>query len=275
MERLPYIDEHAITVDANRAETWSALLRVMCRDQHDPSTVPTGFVLDEARAPRRFALKGRHPFAVYRWVFELDETGDDSHTRLRALTWADFPGIHGKVYRTLVIGSGGHRVAVRWTLNRVKNTATTALAERARTDETEADYADVFEVPIHPGDFRTAEQAFRDALGDEPGALGSLVLWIHRHVLRFRLGPYSSPEHVIGWPIMHSDHDEIVLATGGPLMRAQLTLRRENGRRAILTTRLHYRHSTAARTVWAMVGPLHRTVAPRLMERSARRAAVP
>ncbi len=216
MERLPYIDEHAITIDADRAETWSALLRVMCRDPHDPSTVPTGFVLDEARAPERLALKGRHPFAVYRWVFELDASDEDSRTRLRALTWADFPGIHGKLYRALVVGTGGHRVAVRWTLKRV---AATALAERAHTGETEADYADVFEAPILPGDFRTAEQLFREALGDEPGALGSLVYWIHRHILRFRLGPYSSPEYVIGWPIMRSDFEEMVLATGGPLMQ--------------------------------------------------------
>jgi len=198
----------------------------------------------------------------------LDEPDDDSRTRLRALTWADFLGIHGKIYRALVIGTGAHRVAVRWTLKRI---AATALAERAHTGETEADYADVFEVPILPGDLRTAEQAFRDALGDKPGALGSLVFWIHRHVLRFRLGPYSSPEYVIGWPIMHSDHDEIVLATGGPLMRAQLTLRREDGRRATLTTRLHYGHKIAARTVWAIVGPLHRAMAPQLMERTARR----
>jgi hypothetical protein len=266
MERLPYIDEHATTVDANREETWSALLRVMCRDPHDPSTVPTGFVLDEARASERFALKGRHPFAVYRWVFELDET-DDSRTRLRALTWADFPGIHGKVYRGLVIGTGGHRVAVRWTLNRI---AATALAERAHTGEAEADYTDVFEFPILDGDLRNAEQAFRDALGDNPRALGSLVFWIHRNILRLRLGPYSSPQYVIGWPIVRSDHDEIVLATGGLLMRGQLTLRRLDGR-AVLITRLHYRHKIAARTVWAMVGPLHRALAPRLMERSARR----
>jgi hypothetical protein len=267
MERLPYIDEHATTVDANREETWSALLRVMCRDPHDPSTVPTGFVLDEARAPERFALKGRHPFAAYRWVFELDETDDDSRTRLRALTWADFPGIHGKVYRGLVIGTGGHRVAVRWTLNRI---AATALAERAHTGEAEADYTDVFEFPILDGDLRNAEQAFRDALGDNPRALGSLVFWIHRNILRLRLGPYSSPQYVIGWPIVRSDHDEIVLATGGLLMRGQLTLRRLDGR-AVLITRLHYRHKIAARTVWAMVGPLHRALAPRLMERSARR----
>lgn len=119
MERLPYIDEHAITIEANRADTWSALLRVMCRDPRDATTVPVGFVLDEARAPARFALKGRHWFAVYRWVFELDDVDGGARTRLRATTWAAFPGIHGKAYRALVIGSGGHRVAVRWVLKRI------------------------------------------------------------------------------------------------------------------------------------------------------------
>jgi hypothetical protein len=118
MERLPYIDEHAIAIGADREDTWAALLRVMCHDPHDPSTVPVGFVLDEARRPERFALKGRHPFAVYRWVFELDALPEGG-TRVRALSWAAFPGIHGKVYRALVIGTGGHRVAVRWTLKRV------------------------------------------------------------------------------------------------------------------------------------------------------------
>jgi hypothetical protein len=112
MERLPYIDEHAITVAASREDTWAALLRVMCRDPHDPSTVPAGFVLDEAQPPARFALKGRHPFAIYRWVFELDAEAPQ-RTRVRAATWADFPGLHGSAYRALVIGTGGHRVAVR------------------------------------------------------------------------------------------------------------------------------------------------------------------
>jgi hypothetical protein len=55
-----------------------------------------------------------------------------------------------------------------------------------------ADYADAFEVRIGEDNSRTAEQAFRDALGVEPGAIGRLVLWIHRHVLRFRLGPFTS-----------------------------------------------------------------------------------
>ncbi|TAM73079.1 DUF2867 domain-containing protein [Mycobacterium sp.] len=267
MECLSYIDEDAITIDANRADTWSALLRVMCRDPHDPSAVPIGFVLDEARAPARFALKGRHWFAVYRWVFELDELDGTARTRLRAATWAAFPGLHGKAYRALVIGTGAHRVVVRRTL---KHVAASVLAERRQTGEAAADYADSFEVTIAAGDARTAEQTFRDGLGDKPGTRGKLVLWIHRHVLRLRLGPARSPDHLIGWPIVRSDPDELVLATCGPLLRGELTLRRQDGRRAVLTTRLHYRQQLAARAVWALVGPLHRIVAPRLMERSAR-----
>jgi Protein of unknown function (DUF2867) len=272
MERLPYIDEHAITVDANRAETWSALLRVMCRDPHDPAGVPIGFVLDEARHLERLALRGRHPFAIYRWVFELDplaDRGPAARTRVRSATWAHFPGVHGKIYRALVIGTGAHRVAVRWTLKRV---AAAALTGRNQTGETAADYTDIFEATIPLGDSRTAEQMFRDALGDQPDAGGGIVLWIHRHVLRFRLGPPSSPDHLIGWPIVHSDPDEIVLTTSGPLMRGELTLRRLGGRRATLTTRVHYRRKIAARAVWCAVGPLHRVVAPRLIERAARPA---
>jgi hypothetical protein len=271
MERLPYIDEHAISVAADRAETWSALLRVLRYDPEDPSTVPRGFALEESRPPERFALRGRHPFAVYRWVFELDAEAPQ-RTRIRSATWADFPGLHGKIYRALVIGSGGHRVVVRWTLRRI---TARVFSERAAADEAAADYVDVFEVPVHQDDSRTGEQALRDALGHRAGVGGGIVLWIHRHILRFQLGPYSSPEHVIGWSITHSDPDEIVLATDGWLMRGQLRLRREDGRRAVLTTRLHYRHRVAARAVWALVGPLHRVIAPELMKRTARRGAIP
>jgi hypothetical protein len=261
MERLPYIDEHAITIEANCAETWSALLRVMCRDPHDPSTVPVGFVLDEARPPVRFALKGRHLFAIYRWVFELDAEAAQ-RTRVRAATWAAFPGPHGKVYRTLVIGTGLHRVVVRRTLKRI--------AAAAVTDDAD-DYVDTFEVPLLDGDMRTAEQAFRDGLGHRPGLGGDAVIWIHRHILRFRLGPSSSPGHIIGWTVVRSDRDEIVLAADGPLMRGQLTMRREDGSRAVLTTRVRYHDRVAASAVWFVIGPLHRIVAPRLMQRSARR----
>lgn len=207
-------------------------------------------------------MQGRHPFAIYRWVFELDADAP-GRTRVRSATWAAFPGIHGKIYRALVIGTGGHRVAVQWTLKRI---AAAALDEWQDSGKAASDYTDVFEVPIRYGDVRPADQMFRDALQGQPG--GGIVLWIHRHILRFRPAPQSCPEQLIGWPIVRSDHDEIVLATSGPLMRGELTLRREDDRRATLTTRVHYRRG-GARAVWAVVGPLHRAIAARLVERAA------
>jgi Protein of unknown function (DUF2867) len=137
-----------------------------------------------------------------------------------------------------------------------------------------ADYADAFEVLIGEDDLRTAEQAFRDGLGAEPGVTGRLVLWTHRHVLRFRLGPFTSSDQVIGWKVVRSDPDQFVLTTDGSLMRGRLVLSRQPDSRAVLTTQLFYRHHATARMVWAVVGPVHRAIAPRLIEHSARRDSV-
>ncbi|MFI6430335.1 hypothetical protein [Rhodococcus oryzae] len=117
MERLPYIDQHARTIDANRDRAWTALLKVMCKDPDDPSA-PRGFRLDSAEAPARLALSGRHWFSHYALIFELDEEGP-GRTRVRAQSWAEFPGLHGKIYRALVIGSGGHQVVVRRLLRQI------------------------------------------------------------------------------------------------------------------------------------------------------------
>lgn len=118
MERLSYIDEHARSVDANRDRVWTALLKVICKDPADPSTVPAGFVLDAATAPARLALKGRHWFSKYALIFELDDEGAN-RTRIRAKTLANFPGPHGKIYRALVIGTGGHKIVVRRMLRQI------------------------------------------------------------------------------------------------------------------------------------------------------------
>ncbi|MBJ8346201.1 hypothetical protein [Antrihabitans sp. YC2-6] len=118
MERLPYIDEHATTVNSDRQRAWAAVVKTVCRNPADPSTVPPGFVLDIATPPERFALKGRHPFSRYALIFELDEDGP-GRTVVRAQTWAEFPGIHGRIYKALVIGSGGHKIVVRRMLRRI------------------------------------------------------------------------------------------------------------------------------------------------------------
>lgn len=117
MERLSYIDEHARSVDANRDRAWQAMLRVVCRDPHKPSP-PTGFVVDSVAEPHRLALRGQHWFSKYALIFELDEEGP-GRTRVRARSYGDFPGLHGRIYRALVVGTGGHRLAVRHMLRRI------------------------------------------------------------------------------------------------------------------------------------------------------------
>jgi hypothetical protein len=119
MERLPYIDEHVMTVGSDRAATWSALVGMWCRNPDDPSTIRSPFFwLHEATPLTRLALNGGHPFSVYKLVFELSDEGPQ-RTRLTARTWAHFPGISGRTYRALVIDTGAHRVAVRRMLRHI------------------------------------------------------------------------------------------------------------------------------------------------------------
>ncbi|MDQ6710077.1 MAG: hypothetical protein M3Z11_05920 [Candidatus Dormibacteraeota bacterium] len=70
----------------------------------------------------RLALRGAHRFSTYALVFELDANGATACT-LRAQSWAAFPGLAGRAYRALVIGTGGHRLVVRRLLRRAARRA--------------------------------------------------------------------------------------------------------------------------------------------------------
>ena len=144
IEQLPYVDEHAIGVNATERETWEALLETMPRVldsgfsrrfgvlvgvEHGAasgefgtigSTLP-GFVCSRAVEPSVLALLGQHRFARYALVFRVERTG--AGARLRAETRAEFPGARGRVYRALVIGSRGHVLGVRRILGAVKRRA--------------------------------------------------------------------------------------------------------------------------------------------------------
>jgi hypothetical protein len=127
------------------------------------------------------------------------------------------------------------------------------------------DYADAFEIDLPAAETRSPEQLFRAAL-DDAAWLQRWVPVVHRHMLRFRLGPRLSTDHILGWRIVSSSPDVIHLEASGPLIRGVIMGRRTSQSTAIFTTFVFYAW-VPARIVWAVAAPLHRRVAPYLLER--------
>jgi hypothetical protein len=138
-DQLPFLDEHREHIDVPADVAWTALVGVLRRRMGgarslarvlgcDPlegtpgfsgrvgETLP-GFRVVDSEPGRRLALRGRHRFARYALTFLID--GD----QLRARSEAAFPGIHGRMYRTLLMGTGGHRLVTRGLLRHVARAA--------------------------------------------------------------------------------------------------------------------------------------------------------
>lgn len=81
-------------------------------DLQEVGSTLVGFRVVRAERHVELALSGEHRFSRYALTFTIDDRGGD-RSRLRAETRAAFPGIHGRIYRGLVIGSGAHIRAVR------------------------------------------------------------------------------------------------------------------------------------------------------------------
>ncbi|WP_397428922.1 SRPBCC family protein [Pseudofrankia sp. BMG5.37] len=136
ISELPFVDEHATVVDAAAEDVWLALAERLDRSfggagaqryaravgcaecaPSGPRPLATGstivgFRVVAAEPGSRLMLAGRHRFSDYTLTFRLDDAGG-GRTRLRAETRAAFPGILGRTYRLLVIGSGGHVAGLR------------------------------------------------------------------------------------------------------------------------------------------------------------------
>ncbi len=80
-----------------------------------------GFHVGRSDPPRTLSLEGRHRFSRYRLAFEIEPAVAGS--KLRAVTHAEFPQLRGRVYRALVIGSGGHRIVTRRLLRSIARRA--------------------------------------------------------------------------------------------------------------------------------------------------------
>ncbi len=130
------------------------------------------------------------------------------------------------------------------------------------------DYTDAFEIQLDQADGRSPAQLFGAAF-ERARWVRWMVPIVHRHLLRFRLRTSSQPDRILGWRIVSSGADLIHLEADGPLMRGVIMVRRAGPSRVVLTTFVYYRRRALARIVWAVVGPLHRRVAPYLLERGA------
>jgi hypothetical protein len=136
LEQLPHLDEHATFIAARVDDVWPALIETLDRVFSRPgaaayaravgcadwkasgprplaegSTVP-GFRVTATVPNSELTLEGRHRFSSYALIFRLEPVGSD-HSRLRAESRAVFPGLPGRIYRLIVVGTGVHVVTVR------------------------------------------------------------------------------------------------------------------------------------------------------------------
>jgi hypothetical protein len=126
---LPYIDEHSVRIDASRDQVWNALNRYvgssLASGKRGPLTKvlgtepASGFEISETVPEESLTLAGRHRFSRYSLVFELADA-DNGATLLRARSYAAFPGIPGRTYRALVIGTRLHVVATNHLLGSIR-----------------------------------------------------------------------------------------------------------------------------------------------------------
>jgi len=126
---LPYVDEHAIRIAAPRELVRSALQHYAAKSLRIAEgnliarllgTEPrAGFEVAESAPGESLTLVGRHRFSRYMLVFELTD-GAEGATQLHAQTYAEFPGLSGRVYRALVIGTRAHVLATNRILRSVR-----------------------------------------------------------------------------------------------------------------------------------------------------------
>lgn len=92
--------------------------------------------------------------------------------------------------------------------------------------------------------------------------------WFVRLGWRFVLGfQPSSARNVLGWPIVATTADCVVLEQQSPLFAAALLMRRAPNS-LIWATRVDYKRR-GARLLWSLIGLIHRRIVPYVLRRAA------
>ena len=132
-----------------------------------------------------------------------------------------------------------------------------------------ADYASSFQVCLTDAGARSAVQWARSVFEGAPLVLRWFLVLGWTTVLRLRLGPRSSPDHVLGWEIASATPDTLTLRARSTLVTAHKVLAVDNGRLTV-TTLVRYERPLA-RLVWSAIAPIHHRIEPLLITRAARR----
>jgi hypothetical protein len=130
----------AIRMVASRELVWTALQRYVVTSPRIAEGSPlarilgteprAGFEVSESVPAERLTLVGRHRFSRYKLAFELTDATEGA-TQLRAQTYAAFPGVRGRVYHALVIGTRVHVVATNHVLRSIRGLSTELTATDA------------------------------------------------------------------------------------------------------------------------------------------------
>lgn len=144
----------------------------------------------------------------------------------------------------------------------------TAVAECFPISDSSPDYADAFEIGRSPSDGRHAERWARDGFEHLPLKSRRYGMFAHRHLLGFRLGPWSSPDHIFGWHIAQSLSDFLHLEAKGNIMDGHMIWRLKNDR-LVMTTFVKYNKPRLAAGIWAFAGRVHRNSVPGLLRFAA------
>lgn len=129
------------------------------------------------------------------------------------------------------------------------------------------DFVCAYEIPVPAGDERSSEEWARAVWEGAPAPLRWFMIVGWRFVLRLRLGPRHSQDHILGWRIVDSDADETVCRLGSRSLEACNVFRRAEGT-FVWSTFVSYERP-AARVIWPPVSLIHRLLVRVSLRRGA------
>ncbi|UNO38606.1 DUF2867 domain-containing protein [Streptomyces sp. MST-110588] len=144
-------------------------------------------------------------------------------------------------------------------------------ALRAREDLAGYHYASAFASPVPDGRPLTPEQWARVTFETAPLPMRWCLMLGWTGVLGLRLGPKSSPRHVLGWRVTRPGPGSVTLEAPSRLVDAHNVVLVEDAQ-ILWATTVRFK-GRAGRVAWGVAAPVHHLMVPLLLRRALRSAA--